>query len=465
MDAKRKEKKQMRDLKIINARIPDYEQDCIREAELLIRDGKIEKIRERGAITEETAETIDAKDQIVSAGFVDIHAHEDAPEGNFFTSECCLKMGVTTKIAGNCGDTFEDLPHFVERLKKSGSPTNYMIFLGQNTLREMVGAKDRYAPSTPEQLEKMKEIVKNSLPYAPVGLSCGFEYAPGITLEETLDLLTAFDEKDYIVSVHFRSDGPCAAASTEEVVELSKRSGYKVQMSHIGSCSAVGYMRDTLDVLDKARAEGVDIMSDCYPYHAFCTGIGTAVFDEESFSKWDYSDLMITAGPYKNQRCTKELFEKLREEEPDMYVVAFVMNEEEIDMAYTQPYVMVGSDCGFIEQAGHPRGAGTFPRILGRYVRERKVMSLMDALKKMTLLPAQRVNLTHKGEVKEGYDADLVIFDENTIIDRATFEEPTLPPEGISYVLLNGEVAVRNNEIVNGRLGTYIPYAPAAKRG
>ena len=465
MDAKRKEKKQMRDLKIINARIPDYEQDCIREAELLIRDGKIEKIRERGAITEETAETIDAKGQIVSAGFVDIHAHEDAPEGNFFMSECCLKMGVTTKIAGNCGDTFEDLPHFAERLKKSGSPTNYMIFLGQNTLREMVGADDRYAPSTPEQLEKMKEIVKNSLPYAPVGLSCGFEYAPGVTLEETLDLLTAFDEKDYIVSVHFRSDGPCAAASTEEVVELSKRSGYKVQMSHIGSCSAVGYMRETLDVLDKARAGGVDIMSDCYPYHAFCTGIGTAVFDEESFSKWDYSDLMITAGPYKNQRCTKELFEKLRKEDPDMYVVAFVMNEEEIDMAYKQPYVMVGSDCGFVNQAGHPRGAGTFPRILGYYVRERKVMSLMEALKKMTLLPVQRVNLTHKGEVKEGYDADLVIFDENTIIDRATFEEPTLPPEGISYVLLNGEIAVRNNEIVNGRLGSYIPYTPAAKRG
>ena len=455
----------MRDLKIINARIPDYEQDCIREAELLIRDGKIEKIRERGAITEETAETIDAKGQIVSAGFVDIHAHEDAPEGNFFMSECCLKMGVTTKIAGNCGDTFEDLPHFAERLKKSGSPTNYMIFLGQNTLREMVGADDRYAPSTPEQLEKMKEIVKNSLPYAPVGLSCGFEYAPGVTLEETLDLLTAFDEKDYIVSVHFRSDGPCAAASTEEVVELSKRSGYKVQMSHIGSCSAVGYMRETLDVLDKARAGGVDIMSDCYPYHAFCTGIGTAVFDEESFSKWDYSDLMITAGPYKNQRCTKELFEKLRKEDPDMYVVAFVMNEEEIDMAYKQPYVMVGSDCGFVNQAGHPRGAGTFPRILGYYVRERKVMSLMEALKKMTLLPVQRVNLTHKGEVKEGYDADLVIFDENTIIDRATFEEPTLPPEGISYVLLNGEIAVRNNEIVNGRLGSYIPYTPAAKRG
>ncbi|MDO5303569.1 MAG: amidohydrolase family protein [Clostridia bacterium] len=444
-------------LKIVNARIPDYEQDCIKEADLLIRDGKIEKIASCGEIAEDAQATIDAKGQIVSAGFVDMHAHEDSPENAYFTSECCLKMGVTTKIAGNCGEIYDALPKFVERLK-DGSPTNYMMFIGQNTLREMVGADDRYAPSTPEQIEKMKEIVKEWLAYSPVGLSCGFEYSPGVTLDETVELLKAFDGKDYIISVHFRSDGPLAPKSTEELVELSKRSGYKAQMSHIGSCSAVGYMRETLDVLEKARAEGVDIMADCYPYNAFCTGIGTAVFDEESFSKWDYSDLMLTAGPHKNERCTKELFEKIRKEDPDMYVVAFVMNEDEIEMAYKQPYVMVGSDCGFVDKAGHPRGAGTFPRILGRLVREKKAMSLLEALKKMTVIPAQRVNLRSKGEVKEGYDADLVIFDENTIIDRATFEEPTLPPEGISYVIMNGEIAVKDNEILNGRLGRYIPF-------
>ena len=447
----------MTDLKILNACIPDYDNDNFVMGDILINDGKIVKISACGEIEEETEGTIDAQGQIVSAGFVDIHAHEDTPEGDFFTSKCCLRMGVTTKIAGNCGETYEAIDEFVERIN-SGSPTNYMIFIGQNTLRHMVGANDIYAPSTHEQLENMKKIVKDCLKYSPVGLSCGFEYSPGVTLDETVELLTAFDKKDYIVSVHFRSDGPEAVKSTEELIQLSKRSGFKVQMSHIGSCSAVGYMRDTLDVLKRARTEGVDIMTDCYPYNAFCTGIGTAVFDEAAFEKWDYGDLMITDGPYKNQRCTKELFEKVRKETPEMHVVAFVMNEEEIDMAYEEPFVMVGSDCGFINGAGHPRGAGTFPRVLGYYVRERKTISLIDALKKMTVIPAKRVNLINKGEVREGFDADLVIFNEKTIIDKATFQEPSLPPDGISYVILNGQVAVKDNEIVNGRLGRYLPY-------
>ena len=138
-------------------------------------------------------------------------------------------------------------------------------------------------------------------------------------------------------------------------------------MSHIGKLQrGSGDMRDTLDVLDKARAERA--WTSCRTVTLITRSareIGTAVFDEESFSKWDYSDLMITAGPYKNQRCTKELFEKLREEEPDMYVVASVMNEEEIDMAYTQPYVMVGSDCGLIETGWTSARRGNLPENFG----------------------------------------------------------------------------------------------------
>jgi len=217
-------------------------------------------------------------------------------------------------------------------------------------------------------------------------------------------------------------------------------------------------MQETLDILDRARAEGVNITADCYPYNAFCTGIGTAVFDEGAFDKWNYSDIMLTDGPDRGKRCDRELFEKTRKENPEMMVVAFVMNEPEIDLAYKQPYVMVGSDCGFMNKAGHPRGAGTFPRVLGYYVRDRKALTLMEALKKMTVQPAQRMNLDTKGQIKEGFDADLVIFDENTIRDGATFEEPTLPPVGIDYVLLNGQIAVKNNEILNDRLGHYIPY-------
>lgn len=447
----------MKDLKILNARIPDFEKDCFVEGDILVHEGTIVKI---GKVEEETAKTIDAAGQIVAPGFIDMHSHEDQPGDGFFTSECCLRMGVTTKVAGNCGEIYHSLDTFVERVN-GGSPTNYMMFIGQNTLREMVGADNRYAPSTPEQVEQMKAIVKDWLKYSPLGLSCGFEYAPGVDMEETLELLKAFDDKKYMISVHFRADGPDAPKSTEELVELSKRSGFGMQMSHIGSCAAVGFMQETLDILDAARAEGVDITADCYPYNAFCTGIDTAVFDEGAFDKWNYEDIMVTAGEFKNQRCTKEIFEKVRKETPEVCVVAFVMNEPEIELAYKQPYVMVGSDCGFTNMNGHPRGAGSFPRVLGYFVRERNAISLMDALKKMTIQPAKRVNLATKGQVKEGFDADLVIFDENKIIDKATFEEPTLAPEGISWILVNGQIAVHDNEIVNGKLGRYIPYVGA----
>lgn len=447
----------MKDLKILNTRIPDYDADDFVMADLLIDGGRIVKIAAPGQITEETTETIDAAGKITAPGFIDMHAHEDHPEDDFFTAECCLRMGVTTKVAGNCGETYYDLDAFVKRLE-SGSPVNYMMFIGHNYLREKVGATDWYKAATHEQVEAMKGIIRDWSQYSPVGLSCGFEYAPGATMEETLELLKAFEGKSDMISVHFRSDGPKAPESTEELVEICKRSGFKMEMSHIGSCAAVGYMQECLDILDKARAEGVDITSDCYPYNAFCTGIGTAVFDEGAFDKWNYSDIMLTDGPDRGKRCDRELFEKTRKENPEMMVVAFVMNEPEIDLAYKQPYVMVGSDCGFMNKAGHPRGAGTFPRVLGYYVRDRKALTLMEALKKMTVQPAQRMNLDTKGQIKEGFDADLVIFDENTIRDGATFEEPTLPPVGIDYVLLNGQIAVKNNEILNDRLGRYIPY-------
>ncbi|MGF6376245.1 N-acyl-D-aspartate/D-glutamate deacylase [Clostridiales Family XIII bacterium PM5-7] len=450
----------MKDLKILNAKIPDFEINSWETADILIDRGVITKI---GTVCEDTKETIDANGMIVSPGFIDIHAHEDpvdAGEFKFFTAECCLRMGVTTKIAGNCGENFDSLAKFCSNIEKNGSPTNYMMFVGQNKLREMVGANDRYKPSTSKQLDQMKYLLAEAQKFNPVGLSCGFEYCPGVTTEETIELLNAFENEEHLISVHFRSDGADSLKSLDELIELNKRTGFGVQMSHIGSCSAVGYMSETLDYINKARNEGIDITSDCYPYTAFCTGIGTAVFDDGCFEKWNksYDSIFVTGGKYKNQRCTKEIFEELRRDDPNMNVVAFVMNEAEIEMAYQAPYVMVGSDCGFVNGCGHPRGAGTFPRVLGRYVREKNIMSLMDALRKMTILPADRLNLKTKGEIKEGFDADIVIFDEHIIMDRADFENPTLHPEGIEYVLIGGEVAINRQKMINGRLGRYIAY-------
>ncbi|MBS5333987.1 MAG: amidohydrolase family protein [Anaerovoracaceae bacterium] len=451
----------MKDLKIVNAKFPDFKSNDWIEADILIHDGKIEKI---GDVSEECKEVIDASGKVVSPGFIDIHAHEDEFKGNreddFFTAQRGLLMGVTTEIVGNCGDMYNSPETFVNRIDKEGAPVNYMTFIGQNYLREQAGAMDRYKASTVEQLDKMKMMLAATKKYGPVGLSCGFEYAPGVTSEETVNLAKALDEEGYLISVHFREDGPKAPDSTRELIEISKATGYGIEMSHIGSCAAVGYMDETLNVIKEARDAGVDISTDCYPYNAFCTGIGTAVFDEGCFERWGktYSDILVLDGPYVNQRCNRELFEKLKKEDPDLHVAVFAMNREEVDKAFATPFVMVGSDCGFVNRHGHPRGAGAFPKVIREYVREKKMLTLMEALRKMTVMPAERVKLKYKGEIKEGNDADIVIFDENNIADGATFENPTEAPKGIDYVIVNGHIAAEAGVVKSDNCGKYIRY-------
>lgn len=451
----------MKDLKIINGKFPDFDSNSWVQADILIHGGKIEKI---GNVSEECTQVIDAEGKVVSPGFIDIHAHEDkfagGREDDFFTAGRGLQMGVTTQIVGNCGDSYNSMEDFVGRIDKEGAPLNIMTFIGQNYLRELAGAGDRYAPSTRQQLEKMKSLLNEMKKYSPVGISCGFEYAPGVTTEETIELVRAMESDKYLVSVHFRQDGPKAPESTRELIEISKATGCAIEMSHIGSCSAVGYMDETLKIIEDAIVNGTDISVDCYPYNAFCTGIGTAVFDEGCFERWgkSYSDVLVLDGTYVNQRCTKEIFEELRKEDPDLHVAVFAMNQAEVDKAISKPYVMIGSDCGFVNRHGHPRGAGTFPKVIREYVREKKLLTLIEALRKMTVLTAERVGLDGKGRIKEGCDADIVIFDENTITDKATFDNPTLTPEGIDYVLVCGKVSADHGNVKSDSNGKYIRY-------
>lgn len=449
----------MKDLKILNGKIPDFETGTWKTADLLIHQGTITKI---GTVCEDTEKTIDAGGKIVSPGFIDIHSHEDPiTEGpyRYLAALCQLRMGVTTAAAGNCGENYNNIGDFICYVNRFGSPVNYLMFVGQHNLRQLSDAENRYLPSSRVQLEKQKKLLQEALSYEPIGLSCGFEYSPGITTAETIDLLSVLEGDDYLTSVHFRQDGEGSLQSIDELVEITKKSGIPMQMSHIGSCSATGFMDGSLKKLRQVRDRGIDITSDCYPYAAFCTNIGTTVFDEGCFEKWgkSYDAILITGGEFKNQRCTREIFEKVRRETPSMPVVAFVMNEEEVITACQEPFVMIGSDCGFEMGSGHPRSAGTFPRVFSRYVREKKVLTLMDALKKMTVQPAKRLQLAFKGEIKEGFDADLVIFDENTITDHADFENPALPPSGIDYVIVSGTVAAEKNNLLSTSAGRYIP--------
>ena len=201
---------------------------------------------------------------------------------------------------------------------------------------------------------------------------------------------------------------------------------------------------------------------DTYPYNAFSTTIGSTVFDPGCLEAWnkDYSDLLLSGEPYKNQVATKESFDDARANYPDMLVVAIVMNEDEIAAAIANPNGMVASDGIIANGNGHPRAAGTFPRVLGKYVRVDNIIDIVTALRKITLEPAKRLDMEHrKGDIHVGADADLTIFDPETIIDGPTFQDINIPNKGIDYVIVNGRIALKDNEFIDDRAGRFISYS------
>ena len=454
----------MFDLLMINGICPDFKKGEMIRTDIGILEGKITFIGQADDELKSTAvRMIDAAGKVVSPGFIDIHMHEEnfAKEGKHYViSEKMLEMGVTTGVAGQCGNPRQTLKEFKDVLKENGgSPINYLMLTGYNTYRVKHGV-GRYDQPTEEQKKLIHEDLKKDMEEGAYGLSFGIEYDPGMTLDEMLEAVHASCySPEQMVTAHFRDDGPRAVDAVNEMIQISDNIQQKFQISHLSSCAAVGVVDECLSIINEAMDRNPKLDYDTYPYHAFSTRVGSAVFDDGCFEKWgkDYSDILLTNDPYRNVFCTEEIFKDARQNHPQMFCVAFVMNEPEIEAAIVNTKGMIASDGVLQNGSGHPRAAGTFPRVLGRYVREKGSISMFDALRKMTVLPADRMGLTNKGRLEEGCDADITIFNPETVCDQEDFLQ-LKKPIGIDYVIMDGEIVLKDGDIVNGRRGRFIPF-------
>ena len=451
----------MLDLKIINGKVVDAECGQLLELDVGIKDGKIACL---GKDLPDAVQTVDAKGHMVSSGFIDIHMHEEeyalTKKQEWDISECMLRMGVTTAVIGNCGSNRQWPFEMEETIAKQGNPVNYMAFIGHNFLRGLVGNRDTHAESSPAQIEQMARMVRDAVDDGAIGVSYGIEYATGMTFEEEVGICKYIKgRRELLLSAHYRDDASGALPAIDEMAELCRVIDIPFQISHLSSCSAYGNMKEALDLIQRYHDSGLDILVDSYPYDAFSTTIGSDVFLPDCFDHWGVTPetIELTEEPYLNMRCTWEIYEDARKNYPYMYAIAHVMKEEEIAMALAHPLVMVASDGLYRNHKGHPRGAGTFPRFLGKYVRDEKICDFYTGIRKITTMPADRLRLgDRKGRIREGYDADLVIFDYDTIIDKAVFGDAQVPPEGIDWVIVNGKTAAKGNEILGRSCGKYI---------
>lgn len=418
-----------------------------------IRNGRI------ACLTSESfpaAAEIDCAGHIVSPGFVDAHSHEDDLRAGHIEADItlrALRQGVTTLVAGNCGDAPRDLPAYCAAYDGK-QPVNMALLAGHTTIRRLCGARNKYAPVDEATLAAMCETLERQLTEGAKGLSMGIRYEPGMTLGEMCAMAAVVRRFGGVLAAHVRGDAFEIYDAIEEFLEIGRRTGVRLQISHIGSMAAYGQMAEVLSYVDRrAAAEGLDVRIDCYPYDAFCTSIGATTYDDGFLDRYhDVTRIELTDGEYKGFIPNMEVFEKARREHPEYLTIAHVMNGAEVDMALTHPRTMLGSDGVLLNGAGHPRAAGAFARFFAQYVFERKLLSLNEGIAKTTCEAAARFGLD-RGTLGIGRAADVTVFDPKRLKDKATFAEPALPPEGVRLVLLGGVIALQDGEVLRTDLG------------
>jgi N-acyl-D-aspartate/D-glutamate deacylase len=441
------------DIAINHGRVIDPESglDAIRHVG--IRGGTIAAISQRPLAAKRE---IDARGLVVSPGFIDLHQHGHNEENyrvkarDGCTSAFELEIGVSPVRAWYAAREGKALIHFGASAGHIGS--RMLVMKDTGTWLPKDNAVNRTA--TASEQKAIRDLIEQGLADGGLGIGFGFNYTPKAMQEELQHVfqLAANWQRPAFVHMRYGSHGdPGIAASLHEVIAYAVVTGASVHVVHLGASSTTNFL-PAVAIVESARKRGLDITVESYPYVAGMTRIETAIFDPGFRERLglDYKDMLWVA---TGERLTAETFDKYRRQ--GGLVATFTNTEEMIDKNMAHPLVMVASD-GILENGlGHPRVAGTFARVLGRYVRERKALSLPDAIRKMSLAPARRLEtmapaMRHKGRIRQGADADIAVFNPETVIDRSTFERPNVPSDGIPYVLVGGVFVVDRGEIVEG---------------
>ena len=424
----------------------------------------------------------------LAPGFIDMHSHGDRGLGDDLDAATVSRQGITTILVGQDGESSFPLRDYLAQFDARPAAINIASMVGHATLREQVMGKDLYRASTPQELVQMKSLLARELTAGAFGLSTGLEYeaAHFATTEEVIELARVAGSSGGFYISHVRDEASRTFDSFDEVLRIGREARLPVQITHIkmGSTSVWQQAAKRMPgYFEQARREGIDLKADVYPYTFWHSTIRVIVPDRDYFNPQKVEQALAENGGAQNIRIVNygpepalagrtlaeiaahwsvtpvEAYMRIVKatggtdgpNEQDVNVLGTSMHEDDVRWFIAQPEIMFCTD-GALHGA-HPRGAGSFPRILGYYVREQHLLSLELAIHKMTGLPAAQLGLPDRGRIAPGYVADLVVFDPSTVIDRSTVEKPLEPPVGIAGVMVNGQWVVLDGTVTGKRPG------------
>jgi N-acyl-D-aspartate/D-glutamate deacylase/CubicO group peptidase (beta-lactamase class C family) len=447
---------------LIGAQLADGTGSPLRRADIRI-DG--DTIREVGALTPRPQDrVIDATGLVIAPGFIDAHNHSTEGLDNDPDAITQVSQGITTVLVGQDGSSPFPIREYLARRRATPAALNVAVLVGHATIRRRVMGEDFRRTATAAEVARMEALVEQEMKDGAYGLSSGLEYEVGsyASTEEVVALARIAARHGGFYISHIRDEADKTIDAVREAIAVGEKARLPVQITHIklGTVGVWGKAADVVAVIEAARKRGVDVTADAYPYLAWSSNLKVLVPNRQWTDPASVKEALDDVGGGKNIQITrlpkfpqyvgKRLSEVAAIEgisEVDAYirivadedagVIGHTMSEPDLRTFYQQPWTMIASDGGV--NVSHPRGAGTFPRVLGRLVREQNWLPLSEAIRKMTSLPAARLRLKDRGVVRPGMKADLVIFDPATVLDMSTFEQPRLRARGIHKVFVNGQ--------------------------